>query len=813
MSTSLRFALRSLVRTPGFTVLVVLCLALGIGVNVAFMGVLDLLLLRPPAGVRAPEALYRVETEPEMRIGQQVTFGIQLSRGDMQRLAARRETFGSVAAYVRARELSLGAGVAAREIDGLIVDGGYFPLMGVQPLLGRLLGPADARPDAPRTLVLSERLWRSAFGADSGIVGRRVRLNGAECEVVGVVSGRFSGVGVAAVEAWLPMSTAGLTMLGFSPEFVNDPEGRWLDLLARLQPGVSTARAKAVATTVLRSAPPPHGGRLSGPRTARLSPVTERFGGVLESHNPVPVWLLGATAALLLVACANVANLLLARGEVRRREIATRVAIGASRRALVLQLLAESAVLAALGTVAGLAIARAGVRAFALLPGMPPLDEVFQARVVAGTLGVTVLTTLLCGLVPAVQGSRMDPAQAMRSGTRTTAVRSRWRGVLMVGQLAAALALLVTGGVFVRSLQAAQRVATGIDIDRSVGLSVNLQQAGMPPAERATFAARALEHVRKMPGVANAARTGMPVSGGMMFSMVTVAGVELPQIGPPGFQIVSPVGEGYFQAAGLPLRRGRAFTAAETMGGGSPVTIVSESFARAAWKGADPLGRCVRIEPDPCVTVVGVAADVPLGLRDTASLLLYQPLGAGDGTEQLNLLVRASADPEATAREVRAAVQAMDPRLPYVSAYPLSEAPMIRSRFASYQLAATAFSLFGGMALLVAAIGLYAVVAYGVARRTNEIGVRVALGATARNIRVLVLGEGARHAIAGTTIGVVLGAAATHALRAKLYGVKPLDVPTFVVVTVVLLATALLASWLPARRAAAIQPTEALRAE
>jgi hypothetical protein len=350
-------------------------------------------------------------------------------------------------------------------------------------------------------------------------------------------------------------------------------------------------------------------------------------------------------------------------------------------------------------------------------------------------------------------------------------------------------------------------------VDRSVGLSVNLEQAGMPPAERAAFAARALEHVRRMPGVAAAARTGMPASGGMMFSMVTVEGVELPQIGPPGFQITNPVGDGYFQAAGLPLRRGRTFTATESMGKGEPVTIVSESFAKAAWRGADPLGRCVKVLPHSCVTVVGVAADVPMGLRDTMSLLLYQPLGAGDGTEQLNLLVRASGDVEATARAVRAAVQAMEPRLPYVSAYPLSEAPLIRSRFASYQLAAVAFSLFGGLALLVAAVGLYAVVAYTVARRTNEIGVRVALGATAAHVRQLVLGEGARHALLGAALGVVLGGVATHALRSKLYGVEPLDVPTFVVVTAVLLATALLASWLPARRAAAIPPTEALRSE
>ena len=812
MSHSLRFALRSLGRTPGFSLLVVACLALGIGVNVTFMTVLDVLLLRPPAGVREPDQLYRIEARPDTVKGQQIFFGIQLSRGDVDRMRAHPEVFAGVSAIVaHAQDLSLGSGRDAREVNGMFVDDAYFGLVGVRPRLGRLFAPRDVAADAPRTVVLSERLWRAAFGADSGIVGRRVRVNGGDFEVLGVVAAPFAGTGHEPVGMWMPIGMQSLRVVGFSPDFIGDPTARWVDAMARLAPGVTVERAQAVATPILRAAPPAHGRRTNPPRAARIIAVTERFSAMTDGQNPVPTWLLGATAAVLLVACANVANLLLARGEVRRREIATRVALGASRRALVMQLLAESAVLALVGGVMGLAIARFGVRAFALLPQMPPLDGAFDARVILATLAVTALTTLLCGLVPAVQGSRADVATAMRSGTRTTAGRSPWRAALMVGQLAAALALLTTAGVFVRSLQKVNAWNAGIDLEHTAALSVSLEQAGMAPSERAEFARRALERVRALPNVMVAARTGMPAQGGMMFSIVSVEGAELPQIGPPGYQVTSPVGEGWFEAAALPIRRGRAFGPQDMTG--APTTIVSESFAKAVWKGTNPVGKCVRIEPDPCVTVVGVAADAPLSLRDTLALILYTPLRPGDGVEQLNLLVRVRGDVGEATRAIRRLVQGMDTRLPYVTAMAMRDGEFVVQRLAPYRLSATAFSLFGGLSLLVAAIGLYAVVAYSVARRTGEIGVRVALGATGRHVRQLVLGVGVRHALLGCVLGLALGAAATRALRARLYGVEPFDPVTFAVVTLVLLATALLASWLPARRAAAIPPTEALRAE
>jgi len=296
-------------------------------------------------------------------------------------------------------------------------------------------------------------------------------------------------------------------------------------------------------------------------------------------------------------------------------------------------------------------------------------------------------------------------------------------------------------------------------------------------------------------------------------------GATLPSPMGNDLQFVIGAGDGYFQALGQRIVRGRTFAPGERAGAdtsGTAPVVVSESFARAAWRGADPIGRCVRRDEKSCAPVIGVARDVAyMSLRDTSVLVVYKPMSAlGGAAPTLQIMARTSGDDVArVAREVRAVLQGMDPRMPYVNGYPLLDNPGVRSQLAPYRLGAAAFALFGALALVVAAVGLYAVVAYSVARRTGEIGVRVALGAQAANIRRLVLGEGARHALVGCVVGIALGAAATRLLRAKLYGVAPFDVPTFAVATVVLVATALLASWLPARRAAAIPPTEALRSD
>ena len=814
MLSTVRHATRALARAPGFALLVVGCLGLGIGVNVAFMGVLDVLLLRPPSGVRAPATLHRVETARDPAPGQRIFYGQQLSRGDVERLAANRTTFAEVTGYTTAGDLSLGAGREARQVDAAVVDGAFFRVVGARAAVGRLLGPADAQPGTPRLAVLGEPLWRAAFGGDSGIVGRRTVINGEEVTIVGVVGDDFTGVEAAAIELWLSLPAADVT--GWPQDFRESADARWLHALVRLAPGVTLERATAVATAALRAAPPQPGDNgPEAPRRAALSTVTSRFGGA-RPNAPVPVWLLGATAAVLLVSCANVANLLLARGEARRRELATRVALGASRGALVRQLLVESAVLATCGGVSGLALAQLGRRAFALLPDMPPLGPGLDWRITLATLLVVGVTTLLCGLAPALRGTRLDAPAALKSGARTVAGRSRLRSALMVGQLGAALALLATAGVFVRSLRAVHAIDTGFDIGRLITLSVGLDRAGIPASERAAFAERVLERVRALPGVEAAARAeGAPLTATLTMGRVSVEGATLPSPIAGDLQFVIAAGTDYFRAMGQPIRRGRAFLATDRSGrSAADVVIVGEAFARAAFGAADPVGRCVRYEENPCARVVGVAADVAyMGIRDSSSMLVYQPMAVTESPSTLVLVVRARGDAATVAREVRALVQGMDARMPYVGAYAMAGDPRVRGELAPYQLAAAAFSLFGTLALLVAAVGLYAVIAYGVARRTGEIGVRVALGATAVNIRRLVLGEGARHGIAGVALGVVAGAAATYALRARLYGVAPLDVPTFVVVPVLLLATALLASWLPARRAAAIPPTEALRSE
>ena len=814
MFPSLRATLRSLARAPGFSALVVLCLALGIGLNVAFLGIVDLLLFRPPAGVREAATLYRVEAAPKPEPGQRVFIGVQLSRDDVDAIASRHAVFAALTTFAEGGDLSLGRGMEAREIDAALVAGNYFAVLGARPALGRLLGPADDAPGAAPVVVLSDALWRGSYGADRGILGRHVHIGGTDFEVVGVAERGFAGTTLSAPDLWVPLARA--QAAGYPKSMAESRDARWLSALGRLTPGTTPARAAQVVTATLAAAAEaaPKSAYGSAAREASLSPVSERFAGTFGGESPVPVWLLGATAAVLLVACANVANLLLARGERRHRELATRSALGANRATIARHLLLESAALAAMGGIAGLVLASFGTRAFALLPSMPPLDDVLNARAALITLGVTTLATLLAGLVPALRGARTDVAAAMKGGTRVSLRRSRLRGVLMVGQFAAALALLAAAGLFVRSLQRVQGVDVGFDLEHTAVVSLDATRLGYTPRQATLLGQRIVERLREVPGVRHAARTAVAPFHGIMFGTVEVPGVELKAMGGhAGMHFMNLVQPEYFAAVGLPLVRGRPFTATDAVPNAPPTVVVNEAFARAAWPTGDAIGQCVKVDGAPCATVIGVARDARfLSLREPPPPLVYKPLT--EFTEgHLNVLARIDGDPSAVARSMRAAVQQLDASLPYVAAYPLTESAMLRSSIAPYRLGAAAFSVFGGLSLLVALVGLYAVVSYAVAQRTHEIGIRTALGAARRDVVRLVVGEGLRHAGIGTLVGLALGFAVTRALRAKLYGVAPHDVPTFAVVTVGLLLAAALASWLPARRAAAISPTEALRAE
>jgi predicted permease len=822
MLTDLTYALRQLARAPGFTLLVVLCLALGIGANVATFGAVDALLYRPPAGIPDPSSLRRLRVEQPPAPGQQVFFNLNLSAPDVEALAARRGTFASVAAFAGARTLVEGLGHAA-PTDVAVVGPDYFATLGVRPALGRLLGGAEAGlRSGAAVAVVAHGFWRRALGGDSAVVGRTLRVGGRPVTVVGVAAPDFAGTELQPVALFLPLAMGDL--IGYPREALADPSTKWMEAVARLAPGAAPAGAAAVATTVLRAVDAQHPSPVLGfdakvGRRVAAPALHERFAAAHGERSPVPVWLLGATAAVLLVVCANVANLLLLRAERRRREIATRLAVGAGRARVARQLLAEGAVLAALGGALGLLVATWGAHAFRLVPGMPPADGLVDTRAALFGGGVTLLTTLGFALAPAVLATRGGAATLLRAGARGTARRAPLRAALLVVQFAASLALLGAGGLFVRSVRNVEGIDVGFDARRMLVVRADWDAFGLTPAETRRALERAGARVAGLPGVGATTLAALaPFAGASMGSLHVPGREALDALSgvPGGMFFTNLVDTAYFRTLGLPVVRGRAHAAGAA---GAREIVVSETFARRVFPGADAVGRCVtRAKSDStCLRIVGVVRDARfLGVTGDLAPIFYGALEpAAGGPVTLLVRVRDGADARAVggaSAAVRAAVVAAEPRARFVEVAPVADGAL-RSALAPYRLAAAAFTAFGGLALLLAAVGLYGVVAYAVAQRTGEFGIRMALGARGADVRRLVLRQGARTALLGGAVGAAAAVAVGRALRSRLYGVEPLDPPSLAAVAALLVAVTVLATWLPARRAARVDPAVALRAE
>lgn len=831
MWTDLRPAIRQLRLTPGFTAVVAVVLALGIGINVAAFGALDALFFRDPAGVRAPGEVRRLTVVMPPTPGQQVFFNEGYGLADVAALRARRGTFAALGAYAGGgASLTDSAGATPagepRKLAVTLVGAGYFETLGVRPARGRAFTAEeyDAFGAAP-VAVVTDRFWRHTLGADPAAVGRTIRLNGRAVTVVGIAPPGFGGVRLEPADLFLPLGMA--ATIGYQADYVRRPTSKWLQAVVRLAPGVDDRAAESVGTTVLRAADAANGGPAVGfdarrPRSVRATPLHDGFGRrASEGTSPLPPWLIGATAAVLLVVCANVANLLVARAERRRREMATRVALGAHRGRLVRQLLAEGLALAALGGALGVGVAIVGTRLLRLVPDMPPVERFVDGRALAFAAAVTLLTTLGFALVPAVHAARSDAGELLRAGVRGTARAAPVRTALLAVQFAASLALLGVGGLFVRSLRNAQGVDVGFPRERTLVASADWEAFGITGREASGIVERASARVRALPAVRGAASATFAPFDGVSMSTLRVPGrADLSAISgvPGGMFFTNAVDTAYFGAIGIPIVRGRAFEARDAAGAGA--VVVNETFARRVWPGEEPVGKCVHTQfgdDAPCVTVVGVARDARfLSLTDELAPLFYTPLARQtSGPTQLLVQLRPGTSPaerRATTIAVRAAVTSEDPRLTFATVEPLGER-MIGSMLLPYRVSAAAFSVFGALALLLAAVGLYGVVAYAVAQRAGEFGLRVALGARARDIAALVLRQGLRLTAAGAVVGIAAAVGVARLLQSRLYGVRPIDVPTLGAVALVLALTALLACWLPARRAARVDPADALRAD
>ena len=816
-----RFAARGLRKEPGFTAFVAVTLALGIGANAAMFGIADRLMLRGPFHVRDADRVVRVyftEQPPGMNVFTtsgfgHVTYGI---------LRGSTTTFEQVATYA-INDMVAGQGTDARQVRAGSVSASFFDLLGVRPALGRFFTEPENAPNAPaRVAVLGHGAWRRWFAGSPDAMGRTVTLGEESFEVIGVTPPGFTGAELGPVDVWIP---GNLMSVRSAPDWATTWNAQWLKIIARLKPGVTFEQAALDATAAHRRG---YTGGDAWTAAGRLTVASLRANDAGNEAADVRVlrWLTWVAALVLLIACANIANLLLARGKRRQRELAIRAALGASRVRIVRLLLIEAILLAFVGAALGTAVTYVvgGLARRALFSAVEWTSSSVSPRVLVASAALALLTGVLVGLLPALRSARPGATDALRRGPREGGGRrSRVRATLTIVQAALSVLLLVGAGLFVRSLWKVRTLDLGIDPQVMVieVFRPNLTRfaAGRPrDAERArrrSFYLDTLERVRALPGVESAGvAVGLPFGNRFTVQLRVPAPdvIPRPKSGGPGLSAVS---NGYFETVGTRILRGRAFTPSDRAGT-EPVAIVSELMAKTVWPGADPLGKCLLIGPDtpPCARVIGVAANTYRSrLREDPVMHYYIPAGqeVGLGFGGAALIVRGADRSPQIIADIRRLLVGTDSTISYVNAETIQE--RIEPQVRPWLLGATVFLLSGLLALVVAAIGIYSVMSYLVADRRREIGVRMALGATNRDIGRLVLRGSLLMAAAGIVIGEAVAGSLGRLAEPLLFDTSPRDPLVFAGVGGLLLAVAIAATVVPARRARGVNPVEALRAE
>jgi putative ABC transport system permease protein len=820
LGQDLRDVLRAIRHAPGFSVMVVATLGIAIGANAAMFGIIDRLMLRGPAYVVDADRVVRLYSTERFDRTQFTSSVVGFVTYDHLRRSAR--DFEDLAVYTQT-DATAGAGQNASRISLGRASWNFFPLLGVRPVLGRFFTAEEDRPPrGENVIVLDEGYWRRAFGGDRKVIGRTMAIGGVTYTIVGVAPRGFTGAELERRDGWVPIS---LPYWGPGDDWPTTWTSSWLQIVGRLKPGVSFAQAGIDATDAHRRA-------FDGPpdntmRTATLSVAPLRFTRVGKENvvTRVSRWLVAVATIVLLVACANVANLFLARATRRRREVAVRLALGISRGRLIRLLVGESVVLGLLGGIAGLAVAYVGgkfVRGV-LLPNVAWTDAPIDVRVLAVTALMAFAVGLVVGLAPALQGTRLELTSALKSGVREGgAGRSRVRAMLTVTQAALSVVLLVGAGLFVMSLWKINALHLGIEPEKLMTVSFDWPSLAALPADvqhrerlrRNLFYQEALRRVRALPGVAHAAvGVGTPFQSSASLDHLRVAGRDsIPRLGgeDPTIRAVS---DDYFATAGTRVLRGRVFTAAD-VAGAERVVVVNETMARLVWPKGDAIGACLLMDSLPCSRVIGVVEDTrKFALKEDPVMQYYIPLGEerelGFGGPQM--FVRPAAAVAGLREQLRSELTRLDPTISFVTVGMLQD--LLDPQIRPWRLGATMFGIFGALALLVAAIGLYSVISYLVAQRAHELGVRIALGAQVGNIVSLVMRHGVGMALVGVGIGTVLALNGARWIGPLLFDTSPRNPVIFGVVAVVLLLVALLASVVPAWRASRVDPIEALRAD
>jgi len=804
------YAMRQLRRAPGLTITVLLAFALGIGANATMFGIVDELLFRPPAHVRAPNEIVTLVAGTA-----QGGFGQRTSNYPV--FAAIRDHgsgFSQVAA-VAALSVPFGRGDHAANLDGLLASASYFPLLGVVPERGRFFrADEDFAPVGAPVAVISYAFWQRQFSGSAGALGATLQLGDRQFTVIGIAPRDFTGVGYAAPDVWLPISSGG-SMQFLGKQWTTQSIATWLRIYARMKPGVPLTAAATDAMRVAREAAPDAFFTQSG-WSFRAQPLMTARGEETGASATIATLLGAMSLIVLLIACANVANLLLARGIRRRREMAVRLALGVTRRRLVEQLLTESVLLAALGGVAAIVVAHwGGVLVRRLLLGDLALtSSVLDLRVLAFTAVVALLVGVFTGLIPALQASRAEVFSTISAGgNRGGARRTRAQSALLAVQAALSLVLLIGAGLFGRSLLAVNAQRMGVDVDRVFIGSMNLRSIGRPASEADAVFTRALERVQGAPGIASAAIAATVPFGPSFGQDVGVMGRDSVRHYTSMYNVVTP---DYFRTLGASLLRGRDF--ADVDRESAPrVVIVNEMLARRAWGHENALGRCVRVGNDslPCATVIGVVENVRRqSIFEDSTNFVYLPLAQARSWINARFIVaRAAGDPAIVAETVRHAMQTAAPQLPFADVRLVKNQPVVRHETLPFRLGAVMLGVFGALALLLAAVGVYGVISYDVGQRTREIGVRMALGARAADVASLVMRDGLRLVAIGGVVGAGIALAAGSLVTPLLYETSPRDPAVLAGVALLLLVVATLACLVPARRAMRVDINTAIREE
>jgi putative ABC transport system permease protein len=812
----LRFGARMLLKHPGFTTVAVTTLALGIGANTAIFSVVNAVLLRP-LDYREPNRVVALWENVPAKGGRW-----RVAPANFFDWKKQSQVFEEVAAFGASTLNLTGAGEPA-QLSGSRVSEGYFGALGVGPALGRAFLPEEYEPGKGQVVILGHTLWRGRFGSDPNVLGKTVRLDGTAYTVVGVMpAGVYPTWPTTSKISFDASRQEYLVPMSFSPAWASNRSSHVLGVVARLKGGVTIERARADMSLIARRLEDAYPSNNTG-AGALVNPLADE---VVGDVRPALLVLLGAVGLVLLIACANVASLLLAQLAARRREVAIRAALGAGRARLVRQFLIEGALLSLAGGASGALLAAWGVDLLLkVMPSeIPRLDQVgVDARVLLFTLALSALTSLVFGFAPALQASRADLRETLKEAGRAGGAspsRQRFRRLLVVAQVALAVVLVVGAALLVKSFRRLREVDPGFNPERVAVLSLSLPQSKYAEWQKISgFYSQLVERVRALPGVRSATIAyDNPLTSNWLDSF-TIEGRPEPQAGDTPVECFRPVGHEYFRTVGIELVRGRHFEEQDDPAH-TGAAIINEAFARKYFPGEDPLGKRLltqtpaRMTNGPMPTafeIVGVVRDTKFkGLSAESSPAFYVPARQFPLSNMV-VMARVDGDPAAYAQALRDSVWSLDRDQP-INAVTTLDA-IVAEDIAQPRFNMLLMGLFGALALLLAAVGVYGLLSYTVAQRTREIGVRIALGAQGRDIFSLTLRQGVAPALAGVFVGLAAAFALTRFLSSLLYGTGANDLSTYAFVAALLTAVALLACYLPARRATKVDPMVALRYE